>query len=151
MIIWWRWWEGFIWTDILTWHFRNVIVLLHQHMIPFNLFSSLKYYIQLLFFSLYKVRCVFPMVVITMLPYAELGLNDHREAVPHFSYYLLIIGGVGIAVDFWLGRIPNTVEKILNGRWASSKNFETKFWTLDGAVFRFDSRSLLKRHRSVLK
>ena len=25
------------------------------------------------------------MVVITMLPHAELGLNDHREDAPHFN------------------------------------------------------------------
>ena len=31
-----------------------------------------------------KVGCVFPMVVIPILPQAEFGPNDHREDAPHF-------------------------------------------------------------------
>ena len=29
------------------------------------------------------------MVVISILPHAEFGRNDHREDVPHFSYHSL--------------------------------------------------------------
>ena len=32
-----------------------------------------------------KVGCVFPMVVISILPPAELGPNDNREDTPHFT------------------------------------------------------------------
>ena len=32
-----------------------------------------------------KVGCVFPMVVVSILPHAEFGQNDHREDAPHFS------------------------------------------------------------------
>ena len=31
-----------------------------------------------------KVGCVFPMVVVSILPHAEFGQNDHREHTPHF-------------------------------------------------------------------
>ena len=31
-----------------------------------------------------KVGCVFLMVVVSMLPHAEIGRNDHREGAPHF-------------------------------------------------------------------
>ena len=34
-----------------------------------------------------KVGCVFTMVVVSILPQAELGPNDHREDAPHFSFY----------------------------------------------------------------
>ena len=29
--------------------------------------------------------CVFPMVVISLLPHGEFGRNDHREDAPHFT------------------------------------------------------------------
>ena len=32
-----------------------------------------------------KVRCVFSMVVVWLLPHAEFGLNNHREDVHHFN------------------------------------------------------------------
>ena len=32
-----------------------------------------------------KVVCVFPMVIISILPHAEFGPNDHREDEPHFN------------------------------------------------------------------
>ena len=32
-----------------------------------------------------KVRCVFPMVIVSILPHAEFGSNDHREDAPHFT------------------------------------------------------------------
>ena len=32
-----------------------------------------------------KVGCVFPMVVVSILPHAEFGPNDHREDAPHFT------------------------------------------------------------------
>ena len=44
-----------------------------------------------------KVECVFPMVIVSLLPQAELGQNDHREDAPHFIFlghfepYLLIL------------------------------------------------------------
>ena len=31
-----------------------------------------------------KLRCVFPMVILSILPHAEFGWNDHRESAPHF-------------------------------------------------------------------
>ena len=33
--------------------------------------------------SYHKVGCVFPIVVIYILPLVEFGRNDHRENVPH--------------------------------------------------------------------
>ena len=33
----------------------------------------------------YKVERVFPMVVVSILPHAEFGPNDHREDAPHFK------------------------------------------------------------------
>ena len=44
---------------------------------------------------IYKVGCVFPMVIVSILPHAEFGPNDHRENPPHFicvtldSYFIL--------------------------------------------------------------
>ena len=32
-----------------------------------------------------KVGCVFLMVVVSMLPHAEIGRNDHPEGAPHFT------------------------------------------------------------------
>ena len=32
-----------------------------------------------------KVGCLFPIVVVCILPEAEFGRNDHREDAPHFS------------------------------------------------------------------
>ena len=32
----------------------------------------------------YKVGCVFPMVVVSMLPHADFGPNDHRDDALHF-------------------------------------------------------------------
>ena len=37
--------------------------------------------------DLSKVGCVFAMVVVSILPYAEFGRNDHREDAPHFKRY----------------------------------------------------------------
>ena len=34
-----------------------------------------------------KVGCVFPMVVVSILPHAEFGPNDHREDAPHFTLW----------------------------------------------------------------
>ena len=33
----------------------------------------------------YKVGRIFPMVVVSIRPYAEFGPNDHREDAPHFT------------------------------------------------------------------
>ena len=33
---------------------------------------------------IYKVRCVFPMVIVRILPGAEFRLNDHREDAQYF-------------------------------------------------------------------
>jgi len=33
----------------------------------------------------HKVECVFPMAVVSMLPRADFGLDDHREDAPHFT------------------------------------------------------------------
>ena len=32
-----------------------------------------------------KVGCVFPMVVVSILPHAEFGPNDHRKDALHFN------------------------------------------------------------------
>ena len=32
-----------------------------------------------------KVGCVFPMVVVSLLPHAEFRRNDHRQVVPRFT------------------------------------------------------------------
>ena len=42
------------------------------------------------YLTLRKVRCIFPMVVVSILLHAEFGLNDHRESVPHFRILLLL-------------------------------------------------------------
>ena len=36
-------------------------------------------------FPAFKVGCIFPMVVVYLLPQAEFGRNDHREDAPHFK------------------------------------------------------------------
>ena len=33
-----------------------------------------------------KVGCVFPLVVVSILPHADFGRNDHREDAPHFNW-----------------------------------------------------------------
>ena len=35
-----------------------------------------------------KVGCVFAMVVVSILPHAKFGRNDHREDAPHFRIQL---------------------------------------------------------------
>ena len=35
-------------------------------------------------FIVNKVRCVFPMVIVSILTNVEFGLNDHREGAPYF-------------------------------------------------------------------
>ena len=37
----------------------------------------------------YKVGYVFLVVIVSMLPHAEIGRNDHREGAPHFSSELI--------------------------------------------------------------
>ena len=32
-----------------------------------------------------KIECVFPIVDVSILPYAELGSDNHQEDAPHFS------------------------------------------------------------------
>ena len=32
----------------------------------------------------HKVGCVFPMIIVSILPQAEIGPNDHREDASHF-------------------------------------------------------------------
>ena len=34
----------------------------------------------------FKVGCVFPMVVVSILPHSEFGRNDHWEDAPHFNF-----------------------------------------------------------------
>ena len=34
--------------------------------------------------NIIKVGCVYPMVIIPILPQAEIGPDDHREDAPHF-------------------------------------------------------------------
>ena len=36
-----------------------------------------------------KVGCAFPMVIVAILPHAEFGPNDHREAAPLFTISLV--------------------------------------------------------------
>ena len=36
-----------------------------------------------------KVGCVFPIVIVSILPYAEFGPNDHRKKHPNFIFSLL--------------------------------------------------------------
>ena len=38
-----------------------------------------------------KVGCVFPMVVVSLLPRAEVGLNDHQEDAQRFTLVPLYI------------------------------------------------------------
>ena len=37
-------------------------------------------------YTVYKPGCVFPMVVVSILPHAELKRNDHREDAPNFIF-----------------------------------------------------------------
>ena len=32
-----------------------------------------------------KLTCVFPMVIVSIMPHAEFGRNDHRGDEPHFN------------------------------------------------------------------
>ena len=43
-----------------------------------------------------KVECVFPMVVVSVLPHAEFGPYDHREDAPHSNkcYHFDFLGSV---------------------------------------------------------
>ena len=41
------------------------------------------------YLRLFKVGCVFPMVVVSILPHAEIGPNDHREDALHFIVHIL--------------------------------------------------------------
>ena len=41
-------------------------------------------------FDLYKVGCVFPMVIVTILPHAEFGPNDHQEKHPTLQNHLVV-------------------------------------------------------------
>jgi len=34
-----------------------------------------------------KVECVFPIVVVSILPHAEFGPIDHHEHAPHFTFH----------------------------------------------------------------
>ena len=45
-----------------------------------------------------KVGCVFPMVVVSILPHTEFGPNDHREDASHFilKYKLTIPFAINI-------------------------------------------------------
>ena len=38
-----------------------------------------------------KVGCAFPMVIVTIMPHAEFGPNDHRVDAPHFTKYTIIL------------------------------------------------------------
>ena len=35
-----------------------------------------------------KVECVFPVIIVSILPLAEFGQNDHQEDTPHFRELL---------------------------------------------------------------
>ena len=53
----------------------------------FNLFAITSFLISIItLFQSIKVGCVFPMVIIPILPRAEFGPNDHREDAAHFIY-----------------------------------------------------------------
>ena len=47
--------------------------------------------------TLVEIKCVFPMVVVSILPHAEFGLNDHREGALYF------IRKTTIKHEFYLG------------------------------------------------
>ena len=40
-------------------------------------------------FIKFKVGCIFPMVVVSLLPHVEFGLNDYREDAPHFTFEII--------------------------------------------------------------
>ena len=42
-----------------------------------------------MFFS--KVGYVFSMVIVSMLPRAEFGPNDHQEDAPHFTFFIQLL------------------------------------------------------------
>ena len=57
---------------------------------PFRIYSDHKYGPYYMVHSKlpYKVGCVFPVAVISILPQAESGPYDHREDTPHFTRVL---------------------------------------------------------------
>ena len=53
-------------------------------LIEFELQVRIFIFLELVWF---KGGCVFPVAIVSMLPHAEFGPNDHREDAPHFSFY----------------------------------------------------------------
>ena len=54
----------------------------------------------------YELERFFPMVVVSILPHAEFGPNDHREDAPHFTYVQKPISRIPIEnLDFSLTKI----------------------------------------------
>ena len=47
----------------------------------------------------FKLGCVFPMVIVSILPHAEFGWNGHQERAPHF----ILRGCNCVGVTMWSG------------------------------------------------
>lgn len=72
---------------------------------PFRIYSDHEYgpYYMVHCKLPYKVGCVFPVAVISILPQAESGPYHHREDAPHFSKILSISLLVVEIQISWLG------------------------------------------------
>ena len=74
----------------------------------------------------YKVGCVFPMVVVSMLFHAEIGRIDHREGAPHFSNPNLTLKIPKFASKNF--RIIFAIKKVIFNTWKmGEKKFSMRF------------------------
>ena len=62
--------------------FRKMVLSYHSNIITYQMYSKCKLWD--LDFLPCKVECVFEMVIVSILPYAKFGPNDHRKDTPRF-------------------------------------------------------------------
>ena len=58
----------------------------------------------------YKAGCIFPIVVVSILPIAEFGTNDHREGAPHLNFQLFSFGDDRLIALVFLRMYPITIR-----------------------------------------
>ena len=84
-------------------------------------------------FKLYKVGCVFPMIVVSILPRAKLGRNDHREDALHFverncfSETYIILSGFEFKVLFFISNFDLILKTLSTRLFFSIKTGWTSF------------------------
>ena len=69
--------------------------------------------------KLIKVGCVFPMVVVYILPHGEFGPNDHGPDTPHFTWIMSLLVSNSVSENFWIHKFrrilrENTVLRAVN-------------------------------------